>query len=70
MDHLISRELGGADNVRNLWPQPYTGPWNARDKDRLENRLHREVCHEGLPLAEAQRMIATDWISAYRRRWP
>lgn len=24
LDHLISRELGGADDVRNLWPQPNT----------------------------------------------
>src|SRR5689334_15822280 len=23
IDHLISRELGGADDVNNLWPQPY-----------------------------------------------
>jgi hypothetical protein len=24
LDHLISRELGGADEVKNLWPQAYT----------------------------------------------
>lgn len=30
VDHLISRELGGADDVKNLWPQPYgSSPWNA-----------------------------------------
>ena len=23
IDHLISRELGGADDVKNLWPQCY-----------------------------------------------
>jgi hypothetical protein len=23
IDHSISRELGGADDVDNLWPQPY-----------------------------------------------
>jgi hypothetical protein len=23
IDHLVSRELGGADDVLNLWPQPY-----------------------------------------------
>jgi hypothetical protein len=41
IDHLISRELGGADEVANLWPQSYGGqPWNAVLKDKLENRLH------------------------------
>jgi hypothetical protein len=44
IDHLISRELGGADDVKNFWPQPYgTHAWNAVLKDRVENRLHKEV---------------------------
>jgi hypothetical protein len=29
IDHLISLELGGANTVDNLWPQPYDGEWNA-----------------------------------------
>lgn len=66
-DHLISRELGGADDERNLWPQLYTGPWNAHVKDRLENRLHREVCAGRLTLTAAQQAIRTDWIAAARR---
>ena len=29
IDHLISRELGGADDVQNLWPEAYgTSPWS------------------------------------------
>jgi hypothetical protein len=44
IDHLISRELGGADDIRNLWPQSHSGPWNAGMKDKLEDRLRREVC--------------------------
>jgi len=51
-DHLIPRELGGADDVRNLWPQPIA---EARVKDRQENRLHRDVCAGRLSLAAAQR---------------
>jgi hypothetical protein len=66
LDHLISRELGGADAVANLWPQPNSGPWNAKQKNRLENRLRRDVCHGELPLAYAQRRIASDWIAMYR----
>jgi hypothetical protein len=66
IDHLISRELGGADDVRNLWPQSYSGPWNAHMKDRLENRLHKEVCEGKLPLAAAQQSIVADWTSLWK----
>lgn len=65
VDHLISRELGGADDVRNLWPQPYEGEWNARMKDRLENRLHKEVCEGRLPLHGAQTLIRSGWHEVY-----
>lgn len=45
IDHLISRELGGADVMENLWPQAYvTSPWKAVLKDKLENQLHKEMC--------------------------
>lgn len=67
VDHLVSRELGGADAVANLWPEPYTGPWNAHMKDRVENRLHVEVCAGRLPLGEAQHDISTDWRAAFVR---
>jgi hypothetical protein len=50
-DHLIPRELGGADDVRNLWPQPWP---EAHKKDREENRLHRAVCSGEISLREAQ----------------
>lgn len=66
IDHLISRELGGADDIENLWPEPYGGPWNAHDKDRIENRLHVEVCAGRLALSAAQAMIRDDWQGAYR----
>lgn len=68
IDHLISRELGGADDVRNLWPEPYgTVPWNAGRKDRVENRLHKEVCAGNISLAEARKAIRTDWRIPYKR---
>lgn len=63
-DHLISRELGGADDVKNLWPQPWTA---AKRKDQLENKLHRLTCAGTITLEEAQRAIATDWPAAYHR---
>lgn len=68
IDHLVSRELGGADDVKNLWPQPYgTQPWNALLKDKLENRLHKEMCAGRITLKQAQAMLVNDWRIAYRR---
>lgn len=67
IDHLISRELGGADDIKNLWPQCYSGKWNAVMKDRVENRLHKEVCIGNLTVEEAQTAIAADWRIPYRQ---
>jgi len=66
IDHLISRELGGADEVNNLWPQAYgTSPWNAALKDKLENRLNKEMCAGRLTLSQARQMLVNDWRKAY-----
>jgi hypothetical protein len=65
IDHLISRELGGADDVKNLWVQSYQGQWNAHDKDRLENRLHKEMCAGNLTLEETSTMLRDDWRKAF-----
>lgn len=68
VDYLITPGLGGADDIRNLWLEPYSSTiWNAHVKDELEDRLHEMVCSGNLDLATAQRDIATDWISAYRK---
>jgi hypothetical protein len=67
LDHLISLELGGSPtDVANLWPEPWTGDTSARQKDAVETHLKREVCSGAVALAEAQRMIATDWLGVYR----
>jgi hypothetical protein len=68
IDHLIPLGIGGADVAANLWPQSYdTAPWNARVKDRLEDRLHAMVCVGAVPIQQAQREIAVYWIGAYRK---
>ncbi len=68
VDYLITPELGGASDIRNLWPQPYSSTvWNARVKDALEQRLHQMVCDGQLDLATAQHDIATNWIAAYKK---
>jgi hypothetical protein len=68
VDHLISRELGGADAEDNLWPQPYTQHPGAHEKDWLENQLHKEVCANKISLADAQKEIKEDWYAAYLKR--
>jgi hypothetical protein len=68
VDFLITPGLGGADDIKNLWLEPYSSTvWNARVKDELEDHLHDMVCAGKLDLATAQRDIATDWISAYKK---
>jgi hypothetical protein len=68
VDYLITPELGGATDLRNLWPEPYQDTvWNAHVKDQLEDRLHRMVCRGDVDLATAQHDISTDWIAAYRK---
>ena len=67
VDHLVSLELEGSNSIRNLWPEPYAGRWNARVKDVLENKLHEMVCAGDLSLRQAQRQEAANWVAAYRR---
>jgi hypothetical protein len=68
VDYLITPELGGATDIRNLWPEPYQETvWNAHVKDQLEERLHQMVCRGDVDLATAQRDISADWIAAYRK---
>ena len=73
VDHLVPLEVGGANVGRdprtgrvvataNLWPQPSR---SAAVKDRLENRLHEEVCAGRIGLGTAQREIARDWYGAW-----
>jgi hypothetical protein len=67
VDYLITPDLGGAQSIRNLWPQPYGARWNAHVKDELEQRLHQLVCEGKVDLPTAQHDIAADWIGAYRK---
>jgi hypothetical protein len=68
VDYLITPGLGGAAELKNLWPEPYFNiEWNARVKDALEERLKTMVCRGDVHLKTAQRDIATDWIAAYKK---
>jgi hypothetical protein len=66
-DHLISLQLGGdPSDSKNLWPEPYFGN-GARKKDVAETALKRLVCDGTIKLANAQKMIATNWVAAYNK---
>ncbi len=68
VDYLVTPALGGADDIRNLWPHSYSATsWNAQVKDALEDRLREMVCDGSLDLAEAQQEIARNWIAAYQK---
>lgn len=67
-DHLIPLNIGGSpDDPRNLWPEPRDSQWNAEKKDALEFSLYKLVCNGRVPLDEARKEIAQNWIEAYRR---
>lgn len=68
VDHLISLELGGSNDIKNLWPQSYTTmPYNAHVKDTLENKLHKMICAGQIELKDAQTEISKDWVGAYKK---
>jgi hypothetical protein len=71
-DHLVALEIGGAArDPRNLWPEPNDvrlpdgTSVGSSEKDGLEDYLHAAVCARAIPLAEAQRAMASDWIAAW-----
>jgi hypothetical protein len=68
VDFLITPELGGSNDIRNLWPEPYHAPvWNAHVKDELEDRLREMVCDGRIDLSTAQHDLSADWILAYKK---
>ncbi len=67
VDHLVPLGLGGSNHITNLWPEPYHGPNNAHNKDKLEDFLHQQVCAGNVPLQQARQEIQTNWIAAYQQ---
>ncbi len=43
IDHLVSLELGGSNDIKNLWPQKYEPKPGARHKDQLEATGTRNI---------------------------
>jgi len=67
VDHLISLELGGSNDIANLWPEPAEPRPGFHEKDKVENYLHDQVCNGAISLQEAQAQIATNWMAVYNQ---
>ena len=65
IDHIVSLELGGSNDIANLFPERLDAHPGYRVKDRLENRLHDLVCGGAMRLRTAQRRIAANWQALY-----
>jgi len=68
VDHIVSLELGGSNDISNLYPESYLIKDNARVKDKFENYLHKEVCNGTIAIDEAQKEISSDWLTYYNQR--
>ncbi len=65
IDHLISLEIGGADDIHNLWPQPFQSTIaGATDKDKIENHSKAEMC----AILESKGELAADSYQAMIQR--
>ena len=67
VDHLVPLELGGSNDIANLWPEAASPPPGFHQKDQVENYLHDQVCSGAMSLKDAQQQIATNWIAVYNR---
>jgi hypothetical protein len=67
VDHLVSLELGGSNDIANLWPEAAEPRPGFHEKDQLENYLHDQVCAGKMTLQQAQDQIATNWLTIYKQ---
>jgi hypothetical protein len=70
IDHIVSLELGGSNDIANLYPEKAKLPAGAPGfhvKDKLENKLHDLVCDGTMTLRSVQKQIAGNWQTLYKR---
>lgn len=67
VDHLVSLELGGSNDISNLWPEAANPTPGFHQKDQVENYLHDQVCSGAISLSQAQYDIATNWLAIYNQ---
>ena len=66
VDHLVSLEIGGSNEIANLWPEAASPTPGYHEKDLVENFLNQQVCNGLLDLKTAQYIEAKNWLSL----WP
>jgi hypothetical protein len=69
IDHIVSLQLGGSNDIANLFPEKADAHPGYRVKDKLENKLHDLVCDGKRQLRATQRKIASDWQPLYKSEY-
>ena len=54
IDHIVSLELGGSNDIANLYPEKANANPGYHVKDKLENKLHDLVCDGTMTLRSVQ----------------
>lgn len=67
IDHIVSLELGGSNDIANLYPERAAAHPGYHVKDKLENKLHKLVCANLLDLTRTRRAIASNWERLYTK---
>jgi hypothetical protein len=67
IDHIVSLELGGSNDVADLFPEGLYAHPGYKIKDKLENKLHDLVCDGKMSLRSVQRAIAKNWQALYEK---
>jgi hypothetical protein len=62
IDHRVSLELGGSNEVANLWCEPAP---EFHQKDAVEDSLHAAVCRGDLSLDAARVILLERWREYY-----
>jgi hypothetical protein len=65
IDHIVPLELGGSNDIANLFPERANANPGFHVKDRLENKLRALVCSNAINLRAAQLSIAANWQALY-----
>ncbi len=69
-DHLIPLEVGGSNDIANLWPEAASPTPGFHEKDLVENYLNEEVCNGNIDLKTAQVLDAVNWLAVYNSLTP
>ncbi len=70
VDHFYPLCAGGANDLKNLWPEPAANVWNGADygfhtKDKLETYICAQIKAGKLDPAVAYQKVTTDWVAYY-----